>query len=225
MKKNKFLKDLEQKLIVLSEEERKDIINEYRDIIEEKVKHGKTEEEAVKEFGGIDNLATEILSTYKINPDYGKEKKDIKFEDHIENGAKKLSEWTSSFVDSVKNKDVDLTLEDVFKIAIKIILLLLLLMLLKLPFYILGELGESFINLGYMPFDGFMTVLWKVVLSLFYIGLCIFVIVVSASKMINVTPKDDNKKKETKKTIKSEVKEEVKKEIKKEKEKKIIIFL
>ena len=41
MTKDKFLRELEKKLSILSEEERKDTINEYRDIIEEKVKHGK----------------------------------------------------------------------------------------------------------------------------------------------------------------------------------------
>ena len=39
MTKNKFLKELDKSLYVLAEVERKDIINEYRDIIEEKVKH------------------------------------------------------------------------------------------------------------------------------------------------------------------------------------------
>ena len=43
MTKKRFLKLLEEKLIILNEEERNDIINEYIDMIDEKVKHGKTE--------------------------------------------------------------------------------------------------------------------------------------------------------------------------------------
>ena len=70
MNKEKFIKELTKKLNILSEEEKNDIILEYEDIIEEKIKHGKTEEEAVKEFGDIDKLTKEILEAYKINPDY-----------------------------------------------------------------------------------------------------------------------------------------------------------
>ena len=37
--KEKFLKDLEKKLSVLSNEEKQDIITEYSDIIDEKIKN------------------------------------------------------------------------------------------------------------------------------------------------------------------------------------------
>ena len=65
------------------DEEKKDIINEYSDIIDEKVKHGKTEEESVKEFGNIDELAEEILKAYKINPNYNKSDLSEKTNDFI----------------------------------------------------------------------------------------------------------------------------------------------
>ncbi|MBS7021215.1 MAG: DUF1700 domain-containing protein, partial [Firmicutes bacterium] len=76
MTKKKFLSELEKKLNVLNESEIKDIINEYSDIIDEKVKHGKTEKEAIEDFGKIEDLAKEILSAYKINPDYKETRKD-----------------------------------------------------------------------------------------------------------------------------------------------------
>ena len=38
MNKDKFLKELEKKLSVLNEQERKDIIDEYKSTIEEKIK-------------------------------------------------------------------------------------------------------------------------------------------------------------------------------------------
>ncbi|MEG1146062.1 MAG: DUF1700 domain-containing protein, partial [Bacilli bacterium] len=68
MNKKQFIKELEYKLSILDEQELKDTINEYKDIIELKVKSGITEEEAVLEFGELDELATEILKAYKINP-------------------------------------------------------------------------------------------------------------------------------------------------------------
>ena len=62
MNKKKFLKLLEEKLQIFSEEERNDILNEYKDTIEEKVKHGSSEEEAVADFGSIEELSREILA-------------------------------------------------------------------------------------------------------------------------------------------------------------------
>ena len=58
MTKKKFLSELEKKLSVLDDSEIQDIINEYRDIIDEKVKHGKTEKEVIE-----DNL----LSGYGVS--------------------------------------------------------------------------------------------------------------------------------------------------------------
>ena len=70
MTKKEFLKILEKRLAILNEDERKDIINEYRDTISEKVKNGQTEEAAIKDFGDIDELVKELLSAYKLDPDY-----------------------------------------------------------------------------------------------------------------------------------------------------------
>jgi len=66
MNKKEFIRLLEEKLKILEENELKDIINEYKDTIDEKVKHGKSEEEAVSDFGDVDELTKEILKAYKI---------------------------------------------------------------------------------------------------------------------------------------------------------------
>jgi len=89
------------------EEERNDILNEYKDTIEEKVKHGSSEEEAVADFGSVEELSREILKAYKINPDYSKSKDKVKDfvedgETLIKKGAEKLSEWTQDIVDDFK---------------------------------------------------------------------------------------------------------------------------
>ena len=70
MNKKEFLDKLEKKLSILDESERKDILDEYKDTISEKVKHGQSEEEAVADFGDVDELVKEILSAYKIDPDF-----------------------------------------------------------------------------------------------------------------------------------------------------------
>ena len=74
MNKDEFLEELEKKLSILNEKERQDIIDEYKDTISEKIKHGQTEEEAVSDFGDLDELVSEILDAYKINPKYNQKR-------------------------------------------------------------------------------------------------------------------------------------------------------
>lgn len=217
MTKDKFLKELEKKLKVLTESEIKDIIDEYRDIIEEKIKHGKTEEEAVKEFGDINKLAKEILSAYKIDPEYNKNDNKNKTivddcEDLIKNGAKKLSEVTDEVVEGLKKSNM--TTENIFEIIIKVILVLLGLAILKLPFYIISEIGSGIFNIGLSPLSDISGIIWKILIELIYVVVCILVVIVFISKYTNNTT-EENKSNIGKKDIKKEESKEEKKTSKK----------
>lgn len=186
MSKEKFLRELEKKLAILSEEERKDIINEHRDIIEEKMKHGKTEEEAVSELGSVESLAKEILNAYKINPDYNRSETKEKTkqivddcEDLIKKGARKLSDVTEEVMDSFKASGKDFNLENVFEIVIKVFLVLLLLAVLRIPFAIVGSIGSNIFD-GSFPFFGnwVFQAIWHLIIGVVYIAVC-FLIVLS----------------------------------------------
>lgn len=72
MKREEFLKALEERLQVLNRQEREDIVSEYRQHIELRMESGLTEEEAIGDFGDLDELVAEILDAYSVNPDYGK---------------------------------------------------------------------------------------------------------------------------------------------------------
>lgn len=222
MTKQKFLKELEKKLAILSETEKEDILNEYRDIIEEKVKHGKTEEEAVKEFGSIDELSKEILSTYKINPEYNQKKTETaKTKDFVETtegfikkGAQKLSEVTENMVDTLKKSDVELTTEKIFEIILKVILVLFGLALLKLPFYFIEELGASIFNIGFAPFSWLTETVWKILVEIIYLAACILVIFTlitkytkPISKKIEAAKKERSEENVTKEPIASKKKQ------------------
>ena len=180
MNKEKFLKELEKRLIVLNDHEKKDIINEYRDTIEEKIKHGQTEKEAVNDFGDIDELAKEILSAYKINPDYSKKNgefsektKDIvnDCEQAIKKGAKKMAEITDEVVEGIKSSNQEITLELVFEILIKCLILLVLIAVLKIPFSIISSLGCSLIHDTYFPFN-ILEIAWYFIVWILYIICC-----------------------------------------------------
>lgn len=66
MSKQEFLKQLKNRLQVLNDEELDGILTEYAMYIDEDVKNGKTEQEAVSNFGDIDELSNEILHAYKL---------------------------------------------------------------------------------------------------------------------------------------------------------------
>ena len=64
MDKKTFISKLEQSLSVLQEDELKDIISEYEQHIDMKQERGLTEEEAIADFGSLDELTGEILEAY-----------------------------------------------------------------------------------------------------------------------------------------------------------------
>lgn len=70
MNKEGFLKVLEERLSMLEEQERKDILSEYAMHIEMKRQSGMSEQEAIDDFGDVDSLIGEILEAYHIDPSY-----------------------------------------------------------------------------------------------------------------------------------------------------------
>ena len=87
MNKSEFLNELSRLLCVLQEEEVRDILEEYEQHINMKVQEGKTEKEALADFGNVEELAEEILSAYHVKANFAeqqeipvqaKEKKDRK---------------------------------------------------------------------------------------------------------------------------------------------------
>lgn len=72
MKKQEFLSELTGYLQVLQDEEQNDIIDEYSQHIQMKMEKGLSEEEAIRDFGPIHELAAEILEAYHVKPDFEK---------------------------------------------------------------------------------------------------------------------------------------------------------
>lgn len=90
MKKQEFLNELRTYLNVLQDEEQEDIIDEYSQHIEMKIENGLSEEEAIKDFGSIRELAGEILEAYHVK--LGDEKEGKK-----KSRKKSLKEFRVSF--------------------------------------------------------------------------------------------------------------------------------
>lgn len=66
MNKRDFLEELKSFLSILEEKEQKDILDEYSQHIEMKIKTGMSEEEAIKDFGDIRELASDIMEAYHV---------------------------------------------------------------------------------------------------------------------------------------------------------------
>ena len=78
MNKKELINYLENRLSVLNKAERDDIINEYIQHIDNKLKEGLTEKEAVETLGNIEDMVRETLSAYNVDPDYdSKEESEI----------------------------------------------------------------------------------------------------------------------------------------------------
>lgn len=70
MNKEKFLEELRGHLQVLEDQEQQDILDEYAQHIDMKLQKGLSEEEAIRDFGSVKELAAEILEAYHVKPDY-----------------------------------------------------------------------------------------------------------------------------------------------------------
>lgn len=161
MNKKKFLKELEDRLDVLKEEEKKDILDEYASHIDQKVKNGKTEQEAVKDFGDIDDLASEILDAYKIKKDY--KKKEI---DPVEKYVNKFVDVLKEVFQSISRSINEDTLGFIFKLLIVLIAI----GFLKIPFYIIEHIGRGIFGaLTFYPLDKILIILWVVLVEIAYI--------------------------------------------------------
>ncbi|MBR3229450.1 MAG: DUF1700 domain-containing protein [Bacilli bacterium] len=223
MNKDKFLKELEKRLSILNEKERKDIIDEYRSTIEEKIKNGEEEESAVKDFGNIDDLVKEILEAYKINPKY----KGNDFQKFINDGenlikecADTLAKGVKDAAESFKNNNQEINLSLVFEIMIKVFLTIIFIGLLKIPFMIFTHIGNSFFEVLFSPLDVLIKVLWTLFLSVIYLVAVVLVIVkIFKEYFIKKDNKDSKEKNNKEEKITNETKiRENKKEISKKKQ-------
>lgn len=78
MNKEMFLEELRGYLQILEDQEQDDIIEEYAQHIDMKLQKGLREEEAIRDFGPVKELAAEILEAYHVKPDFQKKKAAIK---------------------------------------------------------------------------------------------------------------------------------------------------
>lgn len=169
MNKQEFISTLKTKLNILSANEVNDIINEYSDVIDQKIQDGKTEEEAVKDFGSINDLVAGILEAYKINPN---RKSSYFYEDFasiIEVSIEKASEF---FLNLFRNVNSD----GLAKIVVYGLVVFVVLIVLRFPFLILESLLSALFFFGGLGSFNLFSFMINGFLSFAYIACCILII-------------------------------------------------
>ena len=101
MNKEKFLMDLREYLSILENQEQEDILAEYAQHIDMKMRKGLSEEEAIRDFGPMRDLAAEILEAYHVKPEFRKKGIGLKLpgpgvnkEDHGGSVLRQGLDWT-----------------------------------------------------------------------------------------------------------------------------------
>lgn len=160
MNKKDFLNKLREKIKILNNDEVEDIINEYSEHIDEKVKSGVSEEEAIREFGDFNELVTNILEAYKINKNYN-------------NGESNIVNDLIDSTKSVFNKTIKIissgTFKDILQLLIYILIALIICAFVKIPFYFIEDGFESIISpLPYRIYNVISSIV-SVVINIIYI--------------------------------------------------------
>ena len=97
MKKEEFLAKLKKNLSILEEKEIQDIVEEYEQHIDMKMKGGLSEEAAIQDFGDLRELTAGILEAYHVKADYQGEKKNLDF-DKVKEESRKATEKATSAI-------------------------------------------------------------------------------------------------------------------------------
>lgn len=170
MNKKVFLEKLRKKLKILNKDELEDIIEEYEDHINEKVASGKTEEEAVKDFGDFDELVKEILSAYKINEDY---EENINNKNVVADFIDTCVSFIKDFVRNIGSRSTN----DIVRFVVEFIVLILFIAILKLPVLFVEEVGEWLFERLISPFGDGLAIIWRYMIEIVYFILAVVGIV------------------------------------------------
>lgn len=199
MNKNEFLSQLRKKLDVLSQDEIDELITEYSEHIDNKLHEGKTEEQAVSDFGDLGELSRNILQAYKLNDNFTNKPKFSSFLNMSEITGKKL-------ISSFEQFYAKISLSEVFKFLILIILSFGLVAILKFPFMLFKSISLWFMEIifGY-KFVDYVDGIWSFVVNGAYylssILLIISVVHFGQQRYLQITHQSQSFKK---KSVKSE---------------------
>lgn len=171
MNKNEFLNQLRKKLDVLSQDEIDELIAEYSEHIDNKLHEGKTEEQAVNDFGDLGELSRNILQAYKLNENFTSKPKFDSILHMGESTGRKL-------IHSFEQFYAKISLSEVFKFLILVILSFGLVAILKFPFQLFEAISLWFMEIifGYSFVEHFDGIWGFVVNAAYYLSSILLII-------------------------------------------------
>lgn len=179
MTKNEFLEKLSGRLKILRQDEIDDILAEYSGYIDSKMEDGKTEVEAVADFGNVDELAKEILLAYKVSDNYVHQTKVGQFVDRVGEYCNMAVDYIVDFFRNIVKDNRDTaTGSGIVEIVLSVFVALVLIALLKIPFYLLEWLGQGLIAiiLGSYAAD-IMGFVWALFTNLCFLAVAVIIII------------------------------------------------
>jgi len=217
MKKEEFLSILRKRLNILEDTEIEDIISEYEGYFEEKLSIGKTEEEAIKELGDIDEIVRDLLAAYKV-------KSPNKEENGLTKFINKIMYYLDKFIEELNNRSA----KDIIRFIIEICIILLLISLFKISFNLLKNLGWNIFSIIPSTISSIFYSIWAFIIevSYFIISLLMFIKIIEkryfklSETIVTSTEEDKKEEYKPKKKNNNNKEEKIVEEIKVEKAKK-----
>ena len=183
MTKKEFVAFLNQRLAVLEKKERQEIIDEYVQHIEIKVENGKTEEEAIKDFGDLNEFVDEILSAYHVNPSRANS-----------NFVYEFMETLGKFINSLASSILKMDSNQIVRLIFEMIILVIVLSILKWPVTLLVRLVFDILYFLPGPVSGFLVRILSFLFELCYFIIVCFVIYTFVKNRIRETSSRSERK-------------------------------
>jgi len=181
MKKQEFLDRLKSRISILDDEEVEDILMEYEAHINEKMNAGKTEEEAIADFGDFNELIKDILAAYKIK-DKGQthSSSTSEFQAWIHKAIDEITEFMRPLIDKVNTLQGD----QIGYFIGYIILTLIMVSLIGIPFWIIEKIGVVFLSFIPLGVGHVFGVLFTIALKIGQLVVSILIIIYGIQRAI-----------------------------------------
>lgn len=199
MTKQEFLTRLKSKLSVLSTEEVNELLDEYSEYIQNKISEGKSEQEAVSDFGNVDELAREILKAYKIDDQYTqKEDLSSQITNLLNEIASALTKLFHQLFDGISQRGFS-------NIIVLIIEAILLCILLRIPFWIIQILGDILLSILFPSLlEALFVTAWNILCEVGYTVFAIMLLIRIIKKGKNTSHNETANAQSTKRIIDAE---------------------
>lgn len=124
MNKIEFEAYLRNRLSILQGSEINEIVSEYLQHIDLKIAEGASEEEAINDFGDLDELVSDLLDAYKIN----QEQRDFK---NFEKKAKSFLNKTLDFINNIASSLIEKSATEIIGLVVQFVLVIILMVIIN----------------------------------------------------------------------------------------------